>query len=73
MVSRDDKQARLASQTPEISLNYRNLNVGVQGTRNVQEISTDRRHVEGSRVCQQPIELLQTIVEIGNVEDFHGA
>jgi hypothetical protein len=71
VVARNDEQARLIAESSKISLDDNNLNIRVQGAGDVQEISADRHDVVGTGVCQQPIKLLQTVMEISNVKDSH--
>jgi hypothetical protein len=55
MISGNDEQARLAPQSLEVFLDDNDLNIGVQSTSDIEEISADCRHVVWTCVREQRI------------------
>ena len=71
VISGGDKQRRLPPQSPKVLFNDDDLNVGIQQASNVEQIAADRHHVIRIRVRDQPVELLQAVVQVSDVKDFH--
>ena len=70
VITRCDEQTRLPPQPFEVFLDDNDLNIGVQSSSDIEQISANRRNVVRTRVRQQPVELLQAIVKVGNIFSF---
>src|SRR6185369_13535898 len=63
--------SRTSLQQPEILFHDRDLHIGVEWGAEVQEIAPDCGRVVFMRVRQEPVELLERIVQVGNEEEAH--
>jgi hypothetical protein len=71
VISRAHQQQRLLPQLVQIFFDHRNLHSEIESRPQIEQISADAHHIELRRLRQQPVKLLQRIMQVRDKQKFH--
>ena len=71
VIAGTDEEFRLLSEQPEVFFDDRDLHIRIERGAEIEQVTADGGHVEPSRLIEQPVELFQRVMQVGDKKQAH--